>query len=220
MEEDKILLEFDNVSMKIKGFELKDIAFTVRQGYITVLTGSNGSGKTTLMSLVSRKYKNYSGNISVYGTDIKKNRCMVADRLGVISEDNSFFMECDAIENEQLLSGFYTNWDSKRYKNILNELSVSTSTPIKNLSRGNYVRFQLAFAIAHRATLYIMDEPTAGLDPIYKREFFKTLQSIVAANDAAVLISTNILSDLDRIADYIVNIEDGVITKNCSREEL
>lgn len=214
---DEIILQCENVSFKRKDFELKGINLEIRSGYITVITGENGAGKSTLLSILSGKNQKYSGSAALHGYELKEcfgaasDRTML-ERIGYISEEADFFMNCDAVENEMFLSPHFMNWDAKLYREKLKEWEVSAAIPLKSLSRGNYIRFQLAWGMAHHAAVYFMDEPTAGFDPVYKKVFYRQLQELVEAG-AAVVLATNLYEDVEQIADYHIVMEDGEIIR-------
>lgn len=204
------ILEFDHVTLKRKEFSINDATFSIKKGYITVLMGDNGAGKSTLLSMLMGKENQYEGSIRLNGMDIRENREFYLDHVGIISEEPNYFMQHSAWDNMELLARFYSNWDSNYFKELMRQMSVSTGTPLENLSRGNYIKFQFAWAMAHHPWIYIMDEPAAGLDPVFRMEFYHILQELVT-DDSAVFMSTNIWSDVSQIADYRVDIADGNI---------
>lgn len=204
------ILEYEHVTLEYKEFALKDVTFSLKRGYITVLMGDNGAGKSTLLSMLMGRNRQYKGAIRLNGMDIKEHREYYLDHVGIISEEPFFFMELDPWQNAELLGSFYSNWDQDCFKTMLRKLSVSGSTPVGKLSRGNYIKFQFAWAMAHHPDIYIMDEPTAGLDPVSRMDFFQMIQELVTEN-TAVLMSTNIWSDVEQIADYRLTIEEGRI---------
>lgn len=210
MDTQEIILEYEHVSLRRKDFSIEDAVFSIKKGYITVLMGENGAGKSTLLSMLMGKENEYEGCIRMCGKDIRKYPEHYLNQVGVISEESLFFMELDALDNEELLAGFYSDWDGAYYRQLLKRLSISTVTPIGRLSRGNYIKFQFAFAMAHHPLLYVLDEPTAGLDPVFRMEFYEMLQELVT-DESALLMSTNIWSDVSRIADYRLEIADGRI---------
>lgn len=212
MDTQENILEYEHVTLRWKNFSIKDAAFSIKKGYITVLMGDNGAGKSTLLSMLMGQEYGYEGTIRLNGVDIRENPEFYLDHVGIISEEPFFFMALDALDNEELLARFYSNWDGEYYRELLRKMSVSMSTPVGRLSRGNYIKFQFAWAMAHRPWLYVMDEPAAGLDPVFRMEFYEMLQELVT-EDSAVFLSTNIWSDIAQIADYRLDIADGSIIR-------
>lgn len=204
------ILEFRHVTKSYKDFTLKDISFQLEQGYIFGLLGPNGAGKTTLLHQLMDSSSNYKGQILLNGVDIKTNPIQTKNQIGFISEQNSFFMEESPDTNGTYYAPFYSNFDTACFHNYLRKLDVPIyAQSLSTFSKGTFIKFQLAFAIAHHPVLYVMDEPTAGLDPVYRREFLHTLQEIIGTEKASIVLSTQITSDLDQIGDYIAFMKDG-----------
>lgn len=205
------VLEFQHVSLTWSDFSLKDISFSLAPGYIMGLVGYNGAGKTTLFGLIENKYKKYDGIILIDGYDCRTQESKVKDITAFISDEQPFFFEETALKNAEIFSPYYSTWDMLLFRKYLNQFEISTSTKIKDFSRGTFLKFQLAFAIAHHPLLYVMDEPTAGLDPVFRYDFLRIIQGIVAEENASILLSTHNTSDLDKIADYITMLDNGRI---------
>lgn len=205
------LLEFQHVSLTWPDFSLKDISLSLERGYIMGLVGYNGAGKTTLFHLIENQYKDYKGTILVDGYDCRTQESKVKDITAFISDDQQFFFEETAATNASIFSPYYSSWDMKLFHKYLNQFEISASKKLKDYSRGSFIKFQLAFAIAHHPVLYVMDEPTAGLDPVFRYDFLRILQEIIAEEDASILLSTHNTGELDKIADFITMIENGSI---------
>lgn len=203
------MIDIKNAGINFKDFSLENISLQIPRGYITGITGKNGAGKTTLIRMMLGLYPKMQGGISIGGYDVIKQRDKMLGITGYVSEDREFFMEYSAIENEDMYKVFYPKWNGEKYRNMLKLMNVPINTKLKNLSKGNYIKFQAAFAIAASPELLILDEPTAGLDPIFRVDFLKILQTIIADENMTVVMSTNIADDLDKIADYIIEIENG-----------
>lgn len=205
------LLKFQHVSLTWPDFSLKDISLSLDRGYIMGLVGYNGAGKTTLFRLIENQYKDYKGTILVDGFDCRTQESKVKDITAFISDEQQFFFEETATTNATIFSPYYSTWDMKLFHKYLNQFEISSSKKLKDYSRGSFIKFQLAFAIAHHPVLYVMDEPTAGLDPVFRYDFLRILQEIIAEEDASILLSTHNTGELDKIADFITMIENGRI---------
>ncbi len=203
-----MLLEFKNVTGQNKGFILKNITFSLEPGYLVGITGKNGAGKTTLLQYMMKHNQSYSGEILFQGKNIKENHTEFLSHIGYISEDNPFFMTFSAKENGDLLGTFYDTWDEKLFFQIAEEIKLPLNRELSALSRGEFIKFQIAFAMAHQAQLYLMDEATAGMDPVFRREFHQLLRQI-ASCDGSVILTSHIKSDMDRNMDYVGMIEEG-----------
>ncbi len=205
------VLEFQNVSLTWPDFSLRDINFSLERGYIMGLVGYNGAGKTTLFRLIENRISKYKGTILVDGFDCRTQETKIKDITAFISDEQPFFFEDTAVTNAAILSPYFTSWDMSLFRSYLNRFEISSTTKIKDFSRGTYLKFQLAFAIAHHPILYVMDEPTAGFDPVFRYDFLRLVQEIVAEENASILFSTHNTGDLDKIADYITMLDNGSI---------
>lgn len=202
-------LEFNHVSLTWPDFKIDDVTFSLERGYIMGLVGYNGAGKTTLFRLMENRYKNYKGEILIDGFDCRDQEEKVKDITAFISDDQNFFFEETVLRNAEIFSQFYSNWDLAVFRDYLDRLEVPAGVRIMDLSKGTFIKFQLAFAVAHHPVLYAMDEPTAGFDPVFRYDFLKIIQDIVAEENAAILFSTHNTGDLDKVVDYITMLDNG-----------
>jgi len=203
------VFEFKHVSMVWPDFSIEDVTFSLEKGYVMGLVGYNGAGKTTLFRLMANQYKKYEGEILIDGYDCRTQEAKVKDITAFISDDQNFFFEENVLKNAEIYSGFYSNWDADTFRKYLDRFEISTRTNLIDLSRGTFLKFQLAFAAAHHPVLYAMDEPTAGFDPVFRYDFLRIIQGIVAEENASILFSTHNTSDLDKVADYITMLDNG-----------
>jgi ABC-2 type transport system ATP-binding protein len=125
-----------------------------------------------------------------------------------------------ARENGEIFGKLYSGWNQKRYIEKLNEFQVDKDVCIDTLSKGNIMKVMAAFEWGHRPELLIADEPTAGFDPVFRKKFLRYLQEYVEDGEHSVIISTHITEDLDKIADYIMMIDDGKIILNDTIENI
>lgn len=207
--EEEIIIRIQDAGIDFKGYSLNNVNLEIPKGYITGVIGPNGAGKSTLLKMIMGLYPKMRGSISVGGYDCLKQRENVLDITGFVSEEREFFMEYSAMENENMYRPFYPKWNEKKYQEYLRMMDIPANTKLCNLSKGNYIKYQFAFALAAESRILILDEPTAGLDPVFRADFLKLLQKLIAQEEMTVLISTNIKEDLDRIADYIIGFEQG-----------
>lgn len=201
------MLELVNVSVQKKDFSLKQISFQVQKGYIYGIAGKNGAGKTTLFRTILGE-EHGMGKILYHGMDIAENRQMYFNEVGFISDENSFFMQMSIDKNAELLGGFYKQWDAQEFQRRLKEFQVPLGVMLLNLSRGEYIKFQMAFAMAHHADLFLLDEATAGMDPVFRKDFFRLLRHL-AAEDKTILMSTHLQEELAHKVDYVGIMENG-----------
>jgi ABC-2 type transport system ATP-binding protein len=190
-------------------FQLKNISFAVPKGYITGLIGPNGAGKTTIIKLIMNLIRRNEGAIKVFGLDNITHEVEIKDRIGFVYDAPYFYEDQYLKTLLHALGPFYSGWNEKHCLALLDRFGLSPSKKFSSLSKGMKTKFALALALSHGADLIIMDEPTAGLDPVFRREFLEMLGEIIQSEEKSVLFSTHITSDLDRVADYAVFIEDG-----------
>jgi len=204
-----IMIKFDDAFVNFKKFRVEPICMEIPKGYIVGIRGRNGAGKTTLLKMILGSYKTMRGRITIDGLDVIKERENVLSKVGLIMEEREFFEEEDAMKNEEYFSVFYENWNREKYKEMLHKMGLSTGQKIRNFSKGERVMYQLAFIAAYQPEVILLDEPTAGLDSVFRQDFLRFLQDFVADYEATILMSTHMEEDLNRIADYIIEVDNG-----------
>ena len=212
-------IQCENIVKKYKDFLLKSVSLTIKPGYLTRLIGVNGSGKTTLINIIAGLDTDFEGKVNINGIDIKKNTSEAKQEIGLISEKLSFFMDKTAYENGVLLGEYFNNWSMEDYYIWLDKMNIPKGQPLYQFSKGMKMKFQVSFAMAHSPKFLLLDEPTAGFDPVFRKDFLSMLQDILN-QDIGILMSTHITSDLDKIADYIILLDNGEIKINDTKEAL
>ena len=213
------IIQCENIVKRYKDFSLKNISFTIKPGYLTGLIGVNGAGKTTLINIIAGLDTDFHGRVNINGIDIKKNFTEAKQEIGLISEKLSFFIDKTAYENALLLGEYFNNWNMEEYYIWLDKMNIPKGEPIYQFSKGMKMKFQLSFAMAHSPKFLLLDEPTAGFDPVFRKDFLNILQDILN-QDVGILMSTHITSDLDKIVDYIILLDNGEIKVNDTKEAL
>lgn len=208
-------VEVNNLYKKFSHFTLGENSFSIPRGYITGFIGKNGMGKTTtIKSILSLIH--YEGEIFIDGYNA--NDLTYLQDVGIIMDDS--FLSNDwtlNLVNEAMTIG-YKNWNEEKFFNFLSRFGLERDAKVKDLSRGMKIKLMLSIALSHEANLLILDEPTSGLDPSMRDELADILQEFVSDENNTVLFSTHITQDLDRIADYIIFIDDGKIVFSDSME--
>ena len=202
-------LKFEHVCERKKKFILKDISFTVENGYITGLIGHNGAGKTTLFRCVMNRNAEYDGTIWVNGKNIKSNHAEFMNQIAYISDDAVFFHQKTAMENVKMYKGLYENFSTEIFVEEMERMKLPVSRQVQKMSRGEFLKFQMAFAMAHGTKLYLLDEVTAGMDPVYRKDFFRILKQLLVEEDVAILMSTHIADEVVKHMDYVVELNNG-----------
>lgn len=205
---EEMALEFLNVSTKSRKFSLREISFSLPKGYVMGLAGKNGAGKTTLLKQIVNEGASYTGTIKVFGKSIKNQRAFM-NKVAWISEDVTYLFERSGRENAMLLRTLYDNFDLQKFIEKMQEFDVPLNRHVGAYSKGEFVKFQLALGIAHDAKLFLMDEATAGMDVVFRRNFWKEMGKWIAAEEITLVIATHIEQELELKADYLGVLEEG-----------
>ncbi|PTH14944.1 sodium ABC transporter ATP-binding protein, partial [Staphylococcus capitis] len=213
-------IELKNVSYQTKDFQLKDISFEVPKGFVTGFIGGNGAGKTTVIRLIMDLIQSKNGQISVFNEQMKDSAVEIKNKIGFVYSETYFNDKWTIKKLENIVAPFYNNWDHKIFMSYLQFFQLPYKKKIKTFSTGMKMKLSLAIAFSHHAELFILDEPTSGLDPLVRNELLEIIQQELIDEDKTVFISTHIISDLEKIADYIVYLRDGQIIFNESRDTL
>ena len=220
MDNTENILEIHNLRKKYKGFTLDDISLSLPQGYIMGLIGPNGSGKTTTIKILMNMVKRDGGEVRVFGLDPRKNAKQIKNRVGYLGEEQYFYGNKTVAWIGQFVSSFYETWDTNAYQSLLTSFALSRSKKTRELSKGMKVRFSLALALSHNPDFLILDEPTAGLDPVIRREILELLRKKSKDEGKSVLISSHITDDIMRTADLVAFLIDGKIALSSDKDEL
>lgn len=213
------ILTFDSVKKKYADFEL-NVSFGIEKGYIMGLIGANGSGKTTTIKLIMNLIRKNSGEIKIFDKDYKSREKEIKQKIGFVYDDPVFYENISIKNMTKLYRPFYKLWDEKIYQKYLKEFGLDERKKIKALSKGTKMKYQIALALSHHAELIVMDEPTAGLDPVFRRRILEILQELVEQEETTIIFSSHITSDLDRIADFITFLKDGEVVFSGEKDRI
>ena len=205
------ILTVNGLNKSYGDFSLRDVTFSLPEGCITGFIGVNGAGKTTTLRAILGLTTKLSGNIQFFGLDFDKNEKQIKDRIGVVLDDGCFYEELSLSEMKSIISSAYTSWSEQDFKRYMDMFSLDPKQKINTLSKGMKMKYALALALSHNAELLIMDEPTSGLDPLIRSQLLKTLIEYMKKGGKGVFFSTHITSDLDKIADTLIMIDNGRI---------
>ncbi|ENQ3104299.1 ABC-2 type transport system ATP-binding protein [Bacillus sp. 491mf] len=214
------MLELKNVCKDYQGFSVRNVNFTLPRGYIMGFIGPNGSGKSTTIKMIMNLVKRNSGEIHIFGKDNQKYEKEVKQNIGFVYDENHYYEDLTCEQMKRIIAPLYKKWDEEQYESYMERLQVPKNKKIKQLSKGMKMKYAIAMALSHHAELIIMDEPTAGLDPVVRSELLDILQEVVMEEEISVLFSTHITTDLERIADYITFINEGEIVFTGEKDEL
>lgn len=216
-----MIVEAKGLFKKYQKFELKDVDIVLPEGYIMGLIGPNGAGKTTTIKLLMNIVAPDKGDIKLFGMRWnEENEVLIKQRIGYVGEEQPFYDDMSVKWTADLVSKFYPSWDNKTYTDLIKQFDIDENKKVGDLSRGNRVKFALALAMAHKPDLLILDEPTSGLDPVIRRDILKLLAKFIEDGKRSILFSTHITEDLDKVADYIVLINDGQVLVSAEKDDL
>ena len=205
------LLSVRGLTKNFDRFSLQELSFSLPEGCITGFIGANGAGKTTTLRTILDLIHKDSGDVRIFGLDMSTDARAIKDRIGVVLDDGGFYDELSLGEMKRIIAPAYSRWSDEDFQCWLDHFRLDPHQKIATLSRGMRMKFALALAMSHGAELLIMDEPTSGLDPKIRRQLLRTLSTFMENGGKGVFFSTHITSDLDKIADFLVMIDDGQI---------
>lgn len=204
-------IEVNGVSRAYPGFLLDHISFSLPTGTILGLVGENGAGKSTLMKLILGMIRADSGSVSVLGYNDLRANPEIREDLGVVMDESCFPAVMKAAEIGTMLSMIYRNWDERDFEHLLAVLGIPKDKMFGKLSRGNKMKLGIACALSHHPKLLILDEATSGLDPVVRDELLDILLDFTRDESHSILMSSHIVSDLEKACDYIVFLHEGRI---------
>lgn len=205
------ILEVKGLNKSYQNFSLQDISFSLPEGCITGFIGINGAGKTSTLKSILGLTPKTSGNIRLFGMDMDTNEKEIKERIGIVLDDGGFYDELSLSEMKNIVASAYKSWDENEYREYLKRFSLNPKQKINTLSKGMRMKYALALALSHKAELLIMDEPTSGLDPLIRSQLLDILKEFMNNGGHGVFFSTHITSDLDKIADMLIMIDNGQI---------
>lgn len=213
-------VEISQLRKEYRGFTLKNISLNVPEGAIMGFIGPNGAGKTTTIKIMMDMIKPKSGAVKIFGLDHTKHIKEIKNRVGYVGEDQFFYGDKTVAWTGKFASEFYSNWDTNAFQRLLTEFALSRTKKTRELSKGMKVKFSLALALAHNPDLMVLDEPTAGLDPVIRRDILERFRAFADDEKKSVLISSHITDDITRIADYVTFLVEGQIVLSEAKDEL
>lgn len=219
MFEDNIM-ELNHVTKQYPRFCLDDVSIALPKGSIMGFIGENGAGKSTTIKLIMNLIHKDSGEITVMGCDHTKLDKKVKENIGVVLDECHFPDEMTLKNVAASMKCFYKTWDQSKFDRFASAYKIPKDRKVKEFSRGMRMKLSMAVAMAHDTKLLILDEATSGLDPIVREEMLDLLMDFIQDEDCSVFISSHILSDLEKICDYITFIHDGRILLSESKDEL
>lgn len=203
-------IEIKGLEKRYDGFRLGSFDLTLPSGCIMGLVGENGAGKSTTIKLIMNAIGRDAGEISVLGVDNRSAGFRdVKEDIGVVL-DEAYFPEVMSARNVgKVMALTYKNWDAAAFEGYLKKFSLAPDKIFKDYSRGMRMKLAIAAALSHGAKLLILDEATSGLDPMARDELLDIFNDFTRDENCSILLSSHIVSDLEKICDYIAFLHKG-----------
>lgn len=202
-------IELNNIYKKYKNFTLENITLSLPTGCIMGLVGENGAGKSTLIKLIIGSIKKSSGEISVLGESDENKFCSLRQDMGVVPDEISFPENFKLKHIQKMMRLTYNRWDDKTFNGYIEKFQIDRNKKFKDFSFGMKKKLGIAIALSHNAKLLIFDEATSGLDPAARDELIEILYDYTRNEENSVIFSSHIVSDLEKLCDYIAVIHKG-----------
>lgn len=203
-------IELSHINKSFGGFAIRDLCLEVPSGTICGLVGENGAGKSTSIRLLMGALRPDSGAARVLGADVSSPEFQaVKEDIGVVLDEAYFPEVLNAAQVGRLMAATYRRWDGALYQSYLRRFDLPEKKAFKDYSRGMRMKLSIAVALSHQPRLLVLDEATAGLDPIVRDEVLDIFNEFTREEDHSILISSHILSDLEKLCDYIAFIHQG-----------
>lgn len=213
-------LSLYNVTKTYPAFTLHNISFTLPKGYIMGYIGRNGSGKTTTIRLATALARPDSGEIRLYGQTAADNLVAYKNAVGFVADECYFPQSLKPKDIADISRSFYPTFDDKKFLSYLQSWEIPNNKKIKTFSAGMKTKLMLAAVFSRETKLLVLDEPTSGLDPLMRDSILDLLQEYIADGEHSVLFSTHIVSDLEKVADFITFIDHGNLLFSSPTDQL
>ena len=202
-------LEIRNLTKVYPGFTLDNLNLSLPKGCIMGLIGENGAGKSTTIKLILDMIHKDSGTITILGKDNQDNIELTKEDIGVVM-DEAGIPECLTVEQVgTVMKNTFRNWDEEEYSRLLTKLALPDKKQFKDFSRGMKMKLCIAIAMSHNSKLLILDEATSGLDPVVRDEVVEMFSEFTRDENHSILISSHIVSDLEKLCDYVAFLHKG-----------
>ena len=213
-------LKLTNITKKYDDFILDNVSFNVPKGNIVGLIGENGAGKSTTLNSILDIIERDSGDVFILDSEKNKISNDIREKIGVVFDGNNFPEDLTPQKLNNVLKAIYSNWEEKKFYELLEKFSLPKNKKIKKFSKGMKMKLSISVALSHKAQLLILDEATSGLDPVVRDDILDILLDFVQEENNSILMSSHITSDLEKIADYIVFIHKGKVIFEETKDNL
>lgn len=202
-------LEIHGLTKQRGSFALQGLELTLPAGCIMGLIGENGAGKSTTIRLILDSLRRDSGTVAVYGKDNRSLTALERENIGVVLDEVGLPEYLNAAQIGRMMAGIFTRWQPEVYAEYLRRFGLPADKSFRDYSRGMKMKQGLAAALSHQPKLLLLDEATSGLDPVVRDEILTIFEDFTRDESHAVLLSSHIVSDLEKICDYIAFLHRG-----------
>ncbi|HML68643.1 MAG TPA: ABC transporter ATP-binding protein [Clostridia bacterium] len=203
-------IELDGITKRYDGFLLDNVSFSLPRGAILGLVGENGAGKSTTIKLIMNAIRRDSGVIRVLGEEnTGKAFADVKQDIGIVLDEAYYPEVLNAAQVGAVMKRTYLQWDETAYQNYLKLLDIPLKKQFREFSRGMKMKLAIAVALSHQPKLLILDEATSGLDPMVRDEILTLFNDFTRDEEHSILLSSHIVSDLEKVCDYIAFLHKG-----------
>ncbi len=213
-------IKIQDLCKAYRDFSLDRLSLELPNGCIMGLIGENGAGKSTTIKLILDMIQRDGGTITLLGKDNRENTCLLKEDIGVVLDDVGIPACLTARQVGKIMQNTFKNWDAHAFYAYLRKMSVPEGKQFKDFSRGMKMKLGIAIALSHNAKLLILDEATSGLDPVVRDEILDIFSEFTRDEEHAVLISSHIVSDLEKICDYIAFLHKGKLLLCAEKDRL
>lgn len=203
-------IEIRNLTKRFDDFILDDISFDLPKGCILGLIGENGAGKSTTIRLIMDAVRRDAGSVEVMGIDNRSPQfSALKEDIGVVLDEANFPSVLNVKDVGRIMKNTYRSWDEKIFEDYIRTFNLPEKKAFKDFSRGMKMKLSIATALSHNPKLLLLDEATAGLDPVVRDEILDIFYDFTRDPEHSILISSHIISDLEKLCDYIAFIHKG-----------
>lgn len=220
MSEYENAVEIKGITKRYDGFTLNDVSFNVPKGSIMGFIGQNGAGKSTTIRSLLNIISVDEGEIKLLGMDHIKNEKEIKERIAVVFDELPFHDIFNAKDMSRIFEGIYPKWNRNEYMRYLDRFELPRKKKVGDFSKGMKMKLQIACALSHDAELLVMDEATAGLDPVVRDEILRIFMEYLESGERSILMSSHITSDLEKIADSVTFINKGKILLSSYKDNI
>ncbi len=214
------MLQITDLTKELPEFSLKNINLSLPKGYIMGLVGVNACGKSTLIKTICNIYHKDSGSIRIDGMSMDEQEATIKNKLGIVLTENFYESNLSLEKNALYFGRHFEKYNHDVFLRYCRHFDIDPAKRLRKLSKGQQMKFQIAFALSHEASLFLMDEPTGNLDQAFRQEFMRICQELIEDGERSILLATHQTDTLDQIADFVTMMENGCIQFSMSKEEI